>query len=381
MTAPFDEATGHAWAILSRLAEEGTSGRYRIAFSADGEARALVAILEKGVATRIDADPAPPDVVLAFDVQDYLACAAGTRTLHQSAFEGRTRMRGNRQLALRFARAFAESTSEGAPRLRSDAVPDAVRRRPCLPRPSEELAARRPHVEEVIRIERPSVEQFQRDFVATGTPVILTGAIEDWELARWSPERLRAEHGDLLGIVRPGQVESGSPPHAGASISAFAQLLDDLDAPGAAAPRYLAYNELPSALSAAIHHPPYFPRSDYEAPPNLWLGPAGTVTHLHRDGTDNLFAQIWGSKHFTLYSPDQRPFLSAWAPPADNGLDGCDVDPDQPDYDRFPLFRQARKTECVVQAGELFFLPEGWFHHVRSLAPSLSVNFWTRTRR
>lgn len=377
MTTPSEQAIEHAWAILSRLAAEGTSGRYRISLTSDGDMQSLVAILDQGVATRAAADPAPPDVVLSFDVEDYLACAAGTRTLHQSAFEGRMRMRGNRQLALRFARAFAEST----PRVRSDAAPDTVRRRPCPPRPSEELAARQPHVDEVIRLERLGVEEFQRDFVATGTPVILTGALDDWELARWSRERLKAEHGDLLGIVRPGQVESGSPPHAGTSIRAFAQLIDELDAPGAAAPRYLAYNELPAALAAAIRHPPHFPRADYEDPPNLWLGPAGTVTHLHRDGTDNLFAQIWGSKHFTLYSPDQRPFLYAWALPAETGLDGCDVDPDQPDYERFPLFRQARRTECVVQAGELLFLPEGWFHHVRSLAPSLSVNFWTRTRR
>jgi hypothetical protein len=382
MTTPFEQAAAHVWTILSRLAADGTSGRYRVSLGADGEARFVSAHLDRGVAVRIDDDPAPPDVLLAFDVQDYLACAAGTRTLHQSAFEGRTRVRGNRQLALRFARAFAASVDgEDAPRLQSEEVPAPVPRRPCPPRPSEELAARRPHVAEVIRLERPDVEQFQREFVATGTPVILTGVLEEWELARWSPERLRAEHGDLLGIVRPGLVESGGPPHAGASIRDFAQLIDELEAPGGAAPRYLAYNELPAALSAAIRHPPYFPRSDYEDPPNIWLGPAGTVTHLHRDGTDNLFAQIWGSKRFTLYSPDQRPFLYAWATPAGNGLDGCDVDPDQPDYNRFPLFRQARKTECVVEAGELFFLPEGWFHHVRSLAPSLSVNFWTRTRR
>lgn len=382
MTPAFEQATAHARAILSRLAEDGTCGSYRISLSSPGETRSLRAILDNGVAVLVEDSPAPPDVLLAFDLQDYVACTEGTRTLHQSVFEGRSRARGDRQLALRFAQAFAESVeSEAARRMHPDPVPVPSARGSCRARPSEELAARQPILAEVTRVELPGVEQFQREFVASGTPVILTGAIEDWELPRWSPERLRAEHGRLLGIVRPGRVDSGRPPHVEASIRAFAQLIDELDAPDGASLRYLAYNELPSQLSDAIRHPPYFARSEYQDPPNIWLGPAGTVTQLHRDGTDNLFAQIWGSKRFILYPPDQRPFLYAWSIAADTGLDGCDVDPEEPDYERFPLFRQARRTECVVAAGELLFLPEGWFHHVRSLAPSLSVNFWTRTRR
>lgn len=359
----FEEAAAHARTILARLAGGGTRGRYRIVFHADGETHTL------------DDTSMPPDVILAFDARDYLACVAGTRTLHQSAFEGRARMRGDRQLGLRFARAFADAVE----RPQEPHVTPAVARRPAQPRPSDALAARLPPVTEVVRIERPDVEWFRRELLATGTPAILTGALDDWELARWDRARLKSAHGDLLGVVRPGNVDSAAPPHVDASIRAFAQLIDELDAPEAS--RYLAYNELPQALAETIRHPPYFARDEYEDPPNLWLGPAGTVTQLHRDGTDNLFAQIWGRKRFVLHAPDQRPLLYAWAPPADTGLDGCDVDPERPDYERFPLFREARAIECVVEAGEMLFLPEGWFHHVRSLAPSLSVNFWTRTKR
>jgi hypothetical protein len=374
----FEQASEHAWAVLSRLARAGTRGRYRIVLTSGGQTRALHAALAEGVARRLDDSPAPPDVALAFDLDDYLACAAGERTLQQTVFAGRTRVRGERQLALRFAREFEASSARPA----QAPVPLAVdaARRPARPRPSEVLAARRPPVERVERLERPDVEAFRRGYVATGTPVILTGALADWELSSWEPARLRREHGDLLGLVRPALPAPGAAPVESA-VWSLSELLDALDQPERAGTRYLAYNEVPAPLLASLRHPPYFAREQYQDPPYIWLGPAGTVTHLHRDGSDNLFAQIWGRKSFVLYSPDQRPLLSAWTPAGDAGLDGCDVDPDRPDDPRYPLFREARKVVCVVEPGELLFLPEGWFHHVVSLAPSLSINFWTRSKR
>ena len=34
-----------------------------------------------------------------------------------------------------------------------------------------------------------------------------------------------------------------------------------------------------------------------------------------------------------------------------------------------------------VKAGDLLFLPEGWFHQVESVSTSLSVNFWVDSGR
>jgi len=53
-------------------------------------------------------------------------------------------------------------------------------------------------------------------------------------------------------------------------------------------------------------------------------------------------------------------------------------DPDAPDFDAFPLARHAKPIECFVNAGELLYLPAGWFHHVRALQGSLSANRWVK---
>jgi ribosomal protein L16 Arg81 hydroxylase len=59
-------------------------------------------------------------------------------------------------------------------------------------------------------------------------------------------------------------------------------------------------------------------------------------------------------------------------------LFGSAFNPEVPDFDQFPLARHATMIECLVQPGELLYVPAGWYHHVRALTFSLSSNRWAR---
>jgi ribosomal protein L16 Arg81 hydroxylase len=111
-------------------------------------------------------------------------------------------------------------------------------------------------------------------------------------------------------------------------------------------------------------------------PPRFWIGPAGTVTPLHCDYDDNIFAQIWGSKRIFLAPPHHDAFL--YPSEANAILFGSRFNPEAPDFDQFPLARQASMIECIVDPGELLYVPAGWYHQVRSLTFSLSSNRWAR---
>ena len=51
-------------------------------------------------------------------------------------------------------------------------------------------------------------------------------------------------------------------------------------------------------------------------------------------------------------------------------------DPEKPDYDRFPLSRQVQPLEVILEPGDAIYLPSRWWHQVRSLDSSVSLNFW-----
>lgn len=109
----------------------------------------------------------------------------------------------------------------------------------------------------------------------------------------------------------------------------------------------------------------------------FFMGPTGTVTPLHFDTllTHNLFFQIYGTKQFTVFPPEQAKYCGR------RGWRWFDVDPERPDYERFPEFRQATPIAVTVKPGDIFYMPPGTLHHVRSLGPSISFNIDFHTKR
>ena len=106
-----------------------------------------------------------------------------------------------------------------------------------------------------------------------------------------------------------------------------------------------------------------------------------SLTPLHRDDSDNLFAQVWGEKSMLLAAPHHRIALGSWSTSPHGGLEGCDFDPSNPNFEEFPAAKHVSFFAVHLKPGDLLFLPEGWFHQVRSLTSSLSINFWVNSVR
>ena len=70
-----------------------------------------------------------------------------------------------------------------------------------------------------------------------------------------------------------------------------------------------------------------------------------------------------------------------FSPEDSNCLYHGQVDPEQPDFQTFPLLEQATAYECEIGPGDMLFIPSNWWHHVRTIEKSITVshNFFNDT--
>lgn len=101
------------------------------------------------------------------------------------------------------------------------------------------------------------------------------------------------------------------------------------------------------------------------------ISSCGLQLWTHYDVMDNLLAQVTGTKRVVLYSPQDALHLYM------SGDKSEVLDIDFPDLEKFPEFIKAKRLECVLQPGDLLFIPALWFHNTRALEFGVGVNvFW-----
>eukprot|EP01135_Chromosphaera_perkinsii_P000590 Nk52_evm11s128 gene=Nk52_evmTU11s128 len=91
----------------------------------------------------------------------------------------------------------------------------------------------------------------------------------------------------------------------------------------------------------------------------------------HYDIMDNVLCQVAGSKRVVLWHPCEISNLYV--------TDTCSevLDIDEPDMHRYPDFPKTRGQECLLNPGDILFIPSLWFHNTTTLSESISVNcFW-----
>jgi len=52
------------------------------------------------------------------------------------------------------------------------------------------------------------------------------------------------------------------------------------------------------------------------------------------------------------------------------------VDLDRPDHTAFPELASLPYADCVLEPGQMLYVPPRWWHYVKALAISFSVSFW-----
>lgn len=235
----------------------------------------------------------------------------------------------------------------------------------------------------VPRIHCPSLESFRSDYLLSQTPVILEGTIDHWPAFKnrpWSIEYLQKVAGCRTVPVEVGsrytdEEWSQKLLTVNEFIDQFIIVKDDVKGLGYLAQHQL-FDQIPE-LKNDIQIPDYCCLGEGDEDDitiNAWFGPGGTVSPLHQDPQQNFLAQVVGRKYIRLYSPEHTKTLYPHESQLLNNTSQVDVE--KPDLQRFAEFVKTPYLECILQPGDVLFIPVKYWHYVRSLELSFSVSFW-----
>lgn len=222
-----------------------------------------------------------------------------------------------------------------------------------------------------------SQQELLKEYIEPGIPVVLTDATRDWRaMGKFTPEFFKNTYGNLTKEIK-GQTyslaevadliltstpENPAPYPFNLNIERnFPELLEDLKP------------EIVFGKSDRVKHP-LLPKLMLRATEvyELFLGGNGAgFPYLHVDALflHTQITQLYGAKEFILYSPDQTPFLY----PRSDNQKVSQVNTSAPDYEQFPLFREAKAVKVMVEEGETILFPTKWWHTTKIHEPSISV--------
>jgi hypothetical protein len=231
--------------------------------------------------------------------------------------------------------------------------------------------------------ERLCPEDFFQQYYSLNRPVLFKGIVSDSPAAlKWSLEFFEREYGDEEAEVTLGRGSNNITYElAPEKFQARIPIKDFISRIREQAPTndlYLTagnhFLENP-AFSALLEDLPkdlgfFIPDTSHPNLFDLWIGPAGTTTHLHHDVDNVLLAQFYGSKKAYLIPAIELPKVS-------NTI-GVFSSLNLSDQSALPSLRETCKTdvyEFTLEPGDALFIPVGWWHYVEALTNSISITF------
>ena len=225
-----------------------------------------------------------------------------------------------------------------------------------------------------------SFEDFQKNYVNKGIPVIFEGMGKDWPCVKnWSLDYFKDLHGDHeIVMLNSKHIEEHY------ERITLADLIDDIKAGGS---KYYRFYPL------LTEHPEHLADFDYEwikkhrqkkvsmESFQAFLGGKDTESPLHNAMASNLFIQVYGEKKWSLISPhytciiDPDPIRNVYRG-APFRLNNYPFNPFNPIFDKpYELFKYVDRYDIVLKPGDVFYNPPFWWHSVVNLSDSIGVGY------
>eukprot|EP00058_Branchiostoma_floridae_P028600 XP_002614091.1 hypothetical protein BRAFLDRAFT_67323 [Branchiostoma floridae] len=222
----------------------------------------------------------------------------------------------------------------------------------------------------------PDPETFYRDYIRTGTPLLMKGGAAHWpSVQNWpgNPESFVEEYGDEVMKVDFRKVwKSDFAFKKRMKVRDFLKIYREepvyLDSPMGISSRFYKDMELPKCLACPE-------QAALLTGINMLYSSGNTSYVIHHDGVDNILTLVSGKKTVLVIDPKFSNHLYMNDFTVLPGL--APLDPEEIDLVRFPLVAEVDYTIAELEAGDMLFVPQFWYHQVRSEGdPNIAFSIW-----
>lgn len=235
---------------------------------------------------------------------------------------------------------------------------------------------------QIPRVKTLTKEVFLRDYFRPQKPVVIENCIEDWPaFEKWDLEYMKKVAGDKevpLYDDRPVKHDEGfNEPHAKMKMADYIDLLKSEPTKY----RIFLWNVLKEVpiLQEDFTYPNFGIRL-MKGLPMLFFGGRNSHTFMHYDiDLANIFHfHFAGKKQCILFSQSESKHLYKIP---HSLITREDIDFDAPDFEQWPALKNAKGHIAHLQHGNVLYIPEGYWHHMKYITPGFSMSLRAVARK
>ena len=230
-------------------------------------------------------------------------------------------------------------------------------------------------LQDIPRLKTISKQDFITHYFKPQKPVVIEHFIDHWPAySKWSLEYMKAVAGEKIVPLyddRPVHHKDGfNQPHATMKMSDYIDLLKHEPTKY----RIFLWNilkEIPE-LQNDFSYPDFGLRL-MKGLPLLFFGGSNSHTFMHYDiDLANIFHfHFEGKKQCILFDQKQSKYLYKIP---HSLITREDIDFNNPDFNKWPALQHAQGYVTELHHGEVLYMPEGYWHHMKYITPGFSMS-------
>ncbi len=234
----------------------------------------------------------------------------------------------------------------------------------------------------VNRVENISSEDFRQNYYDTMKPLVITGLAAKWPaFNKWNWSYFKEVVGSTeVAVYNNAKSDAYTPVNRADDYMKFGEYLDMVEK-GPVGLRIFLFNLFQHApqLVNDFTWPEHLMKGFIKRFPMLFVGGAGSVTHMHFDIdlSHIIHTQFAGRKRVLLFPNEEQYNLyrKPWEVMSFVDFEKYfDADKNKLQLDRFPALQFARGYEVILERGDTLFMPAGYWHHMEYLDSGFAMS-------